>query len=268
MNRKKFLKHATAGVVAASLLPLLSFKNENLKSSDYFMGEKYLLFKGKEWLFSFDIDSDLLTKFKETSSYTKEIKLLGDTEISLIYRAESAIQKTIDSKDLHFITFLIVKDQMTTENFKFAKEAFGKEFVMEVHDKCHAVIRNEKLKVDLAFKYNRNLSSDPNSTCFLTSACVFHKGLPDNCQELMVLRNLRETVMKPNSDFNQLILEYAVIAPKMLTKIDIAANKDEIFEIIYSNLVLPAVKLVGEGKDNEAIAYYRDFVEEMKCLYL
>lgn len=268
MNRKKFLKHATAGVVAASFLPLLSFTDKKLKSSDYFMGDNFLVFKGKEWLFSFTINSDLLSKFKEANEPTKEIKLSGDNDTDLIYKADSVNEKTIDSKNLHFITFSVVKDKMTSENFKFAKEALGKEFIMEVHDKCHAVIRNKKLKVDLPFKYIKNLSSNPDSTCFLTSACVFHKGLPDDCTELLVLRNLRETVMKPDPHFSQLIAEYSVIAPKMLINIDSAVNKDEILEIIYSNLVIPAVTLVEEGKNEEAISYYRDFVEEMKGLYL
>ena len=267
MNRKTFLQYASAGVAAASFLPLLSF-TKNLKSSDYFMGDKFLVIKGQEWLFSFTIDSDLLSKFTETSDQTKEIKLSGNTETDLVYKADSIIEKTIDSKNLHFITFSIIKDKLTSENFKFAKDAFGKEFIMEVHDKCHAVIRNEKLKVDLPFRYIKNMSSDPDANCFLTSACVSHKGLPDDCAELMILRNLRETVMKPNPIFNQLIAEYNVIAPKMLSNIGDSENKGEILETIYSNLVLPAVNLVEEGKNEEAIAYYRDFVQEMKYLYL
>ncbi|MBD1434553.1 hypothetical protein H8B06_17140 [Sphingobacterium sp. DN00404] len=104
--------------------------------------------------------------------------------------------------------------------------------------------------------------------CFLTSACVFHKGLADDCYELQTLRQLRETAMRPIPEYDELISEYELIAPAMLKNIYRADNKHEILDCIYDQLVIPSILLIERNKPAEAIAYYANFVEMMKKEYL
>lgn len=127
-------------------------------------------------------------------------------------------------------------------------------------------MRDSNLKLAVSFKYSD--IDDAYNDCFLTSATVFHKGFSDDCKELTILRNLREKVMKPNPNYSSLISEYGIIAPKMLLNINAAANKDEILESIYENLILPSVSFVESGKNIKAIEHYTDFVYQMKKLYL
>ena len=54
----------------------------------------------------------------------------------------------------------------------------------------------------------------------------------------------------------------------MLLNINKAENKNDILEVIYNQLVVPSVSLVQQGKEDDAIKYYTDFVQEMKSLYL
>lgn len=116
---------------------------------------------------------------------------------------------------------------------------------------------------------NTETSTDSDySDCFLTSACVFHKGLADDCYELQMLRQLRETVMKPTPEYNKLISEYELIAPAMLKNIYQADNKHEILDFIYDQLVLRSILLIEHNKPEQAIAYYANFVDIMKKEYL
>lgn len=107
-----------------------------------------------------------------------------------------------------------------------------------------------------------------NADCFLTSACVFHKGLEDNCYQLTQLRKLREEFMRPHKIYSQLLQEYKEVAPKMLEKINVAENKTQILDSIYEQLVKPSVGFLEMGEKEKAVLHYTHFVEQMKQLYL
>lgn len=266
MDRRKFLRKTSSGALAAALLPLLSFKESSLSKKDQYSVRELYKKNGKEWLISIIIIPDILTQFKESGDENKEvvIETFDETSIPSYYKILALTEKTVDGKNLHFLSCRLQNDKTTSENYNFAKELFGKQVEIEIHDKCHAVIRNEKMDL----KINLGFEKTSESQCFLTSACVFHKNLPDNCYELTTLRALRENVMKPHPEYQKLISEYNIIAPQMLVKINKASNKNEILDHIYSHLVLPSVSLIESGKNEEAIEYYGNFVNEMKYLYL
>lgn len=269
MNRKKFLKTVSTGVLAASLLPLLSFtknRTSNLSKST-FKSKKETNINGKMWNFELKIDNALLSDFDSTGKKERNLIIYAN-DYEIFYVATSMKRETIDSKDLLFFECKLDRSDMTKEAKKFVEESFGKYINVEVHRKCHAVVKDNKSKLSVSFQYSAPKDIDADLDCFLTSATVFHRGLSDDCKELTTLRNLRENVMKPDPNYFQLISEYEIIAPKMLANINVAVNKEEILESIYNNLILPSVSLVEKGKNIEAIEHYRDFVQEMKALYL
>lgn len=271
MNRKKFLQTASTGVLAASLLPLLSFtKNRKVHSiSGTYESVKETNINETMWSFEFLLNSSFLTLFDDKTGKERRINITGindkDVELQLMYEAISMEKKMVDSKQLHFLTCKLNKNEMAKSAKNLAEDSFGSNIQMEIHDGCHSIVKDSKSKFSVDFKYN---STGDLTECFLTSATVFHKGLSDDCKELTTLRNLREKVMKPHPEYSSLISEYKIIAPKMLLNINAAENKDEILESIYNNLVLPSVALVENGKSIEAVEHYRDFVQEMKVLYL
>lgn len=269
MNRRIFLKTSSAGALAAVSLPLLSFSN--VEYQDNYITKDLFEKNGQEYKLSFLINPELLTNFDTISDNDKVIKIIATTSagtsITTNYKAKNIAKKTIEDKKLNFISLRAQSSEMSSEEYKFAKDTFDKEIVLELHDKCHAVLRNEKLNLKINFAYKPK-SGEAKEECFLTSACVFHKNLPDNCYELSTLRSLRENNMKPNPEYLELISEYEIIAPKMLLKINNASNKNEILDHIYSNLILPSISLIESGKHTEAIEYYGNYVNEMKKLYI
>lgn len=107
-----------------------------------------------------------------------------------------------------------------------------------------------------------------SSGCFLTSACVEAKGLPDNCYELTVLRSFRDGYMRSTPTGSADICEYYHIAPVIVDRIKTLPNPDGIFDRIYSELVVPCVQLIEQGQNEEAYIKYKKYTKELEKLYL
>ena len=106
------------------------------------------------------------------------------------------------------------------------------------------------------------------SGCFLTSACVETKGLPDDCRELTVLRTFRDNYLKSRPDGEALICGYYHCAPAIVEKIKASHNYKAIFDQIYDKLVLPCVKMIDAGDNEGALEHYREYTLQLKAQYL
>ncbi|MEM6964174.1 MAG: CFI-box-CTERM domain-containing protein [Bacteroidota bacterium] len=95
--------------------------------------------------------------------------------------------------------------------------------------------------------------------CYLTTACVQHRGLADDCYELSTLRHFRDTYMKSTAEGAALIQRYYKIAPQIVEKIKSQSDSSERLEFIYQKLVLPAVEMIEQGKKELAMEYYAAF---------
>ena len=104
--------------------------------------------------------------------------------------------------------------------------------------------------------------------CFLTSASTEARGLPDNCKELTTLRAFRDGYMKALPQGQAEICEYYHIAPVIVDKIHSLPDAIEIFDKIYTELVLPCVELIQCGNNESAYLKYRDYVQLLRGQYL
>lgn len=129
---------------------------------------------------------------------------------------------------------------------------------------------------DTYYKYCRNydygdcpiFKGNQDSGCFLTTACVEMKGLPDNCYELNTLRHFRDTYMKSTTTGVEDIKEYYSIAPQIITAIDKKKNSKKIYNDMYEELITHCIELINEGKNQEAYMFYREYVKRLKEQYL
>ncbi|SEF49248.1 hypothetical protein SAMN05421847_0127 [Halpernia humi] len=270
MNRKKFLKRASSGVFAAALLPILSFKKSKGVTLDKFISEHSYRVKNIKIYLTFTITKYFFENYENARKYIV-LSAKDNNEISGEYDFVSKITKKRDGKDVFIIDCKFSSYKKTFKNEDIIYGFFGNRITLEIQDKKYAIITDSNGKKNY-FKFLSTIVDNTDDgyydDCFLTSACVAHKGFADDCKELTTLRNLRENIMKPDINYKNLISEYEEIAPKMLLNINRASNKGEILDSIYENLVLPSVSMVEAGDNIKAIEHYRDFVEEMKTLYL
>jgi hypothetical protein len=103
--------------------------------------------------------------------------------------------------------------------------------------------------------------------CYLTSACVFAKGLPDNCYELETLRHFRDGWLALQEGGKELIQRYYQVAPKIVSTINDRSDRREIYDRIYETLVAPCVKLIEAGKNQETMQLYRKVTEDLEAQY-
>ena len=114
----------------------------------------------------------------------------------------------------------------------------------------------------------RYKARNSSSGCFLTSACTEARGLADDCEELTTLRAFRDGYMKSLPQGEHDICQYYHIAPAIVAKIHTLPHAKEIYDSIYTDLVIPCVELIHAGNNEEAYTKYRDYVKFLQIQYL
>lgn len=124
---------------------------------------------------------------------------------------------------------------------------------------------------EIYYKYCRNYDygdcaiyrgeKDETGGCFLTSACIEAMGLPDDCEELTVLRKFRDTWLMKQPGGQEAIAEYYRVAPGIVNRIRERNDRQKAFQGIYNCLVQPCVALIKGGRLKEAWDLYQKEVE-------
>lgn len=99
-----------------------------------------------------------------------------------------------------------------------------------------------------------------SSPCFISTACIKAKGLPDNCNELKILREFRDNYLLKSREGEKLVNEYYRLSPKIVDILRSKDNSNEVFCELYYSLVLKSIKKIKAGKNKEAIKLYKNIV--------
>ncbi len=103
--------------------------------------------------------------------------------------------------------------------------------------------------------------------CFITTACIEAKGLPDYCYELTTLRAFRDEYMSELPYGPALIAEYYKIAPQIVARIKQQPDAAEILTGLYSRIA-ESVEFIQMGENEKAMQTYSAVVLELKARYL
>jgi hypothetical protein len=74
--------------------------------------------------------------------------------------------------------------------------------------------------------------------------------------------------MMKSTDGQALIANYKLVGPRIVKSINECDNRNEIYNYMYDQLVSPSVKMIEEGRQQEAVEYYREFVKGLTTRYL
>ena len=100
---------------------------------------------------------------------------------------------------------------------------------------------------------NSSSSVGGGINCYLTTACCGYKGLPDDCEELTILRKFRDEYVPAI-----LVVEYYKTAPSIVPFLT-----DKALEYIYG-VVTSCVKDIKDGNKKSALDRYTNMVKELK----
>lgn len=125
--------------------------------------------------------------------------------------------------------------------------------------------KSDYVNSDVYYKYCRNYDysdcpiykGDTSSGgCYLTSACVVAKGLPDDCEELTVLRDFRDNWLKHQPGGLAEVAEYYAVAPQIVDNINGHHDAKEIWNRVFDDLVVPCVRCITDGRMEIAHSMY------------
>jgi hypothetical protein len=107
------------------------------------------------------------------------------------------------------------------------------------------------------------------SACFVTSACVESRGLPNDCYELCLLRLFRREYVAKRPDGARVLAEYEDKAPKIVSAIDALGREKakDVYGDLYERGVKRSVCLIQNGLWGEAYELYRAICEELEETY-
>lgn len=103
--------------------------------------------------------------------------------------------------------------------------------------------------------------------CFLATACVRARGLPDHCEELEALREFRDRFVRHTEEGGAFVSSYYDIAPKVVAAIDASEDASEIWQELYLD-VEACVRLIREGDQDSALEMARVKFEELQARHL
>ncbi len=116
--------------------------------------------------------------------------------------------------------------------------------------------------------HSKHKPRKPPGHCFITDSCITARNLPDDCEELTIIRNFRDSILVRTLEGRKLVGRYYEFAPLISEKIKSETNSSEIYQSLYQNLVLKCVELINNGQTKEAENNYRKVVGELELKYL
>lgn len=107
---------------------------------------------------------------------------------------------------------------------------------------------------------NASAEESDSGGCFITSAMCEACGLPDDCIELRMLRQFRDTYMRENADRRALIREYYATAPAIVAALACDPHKAQFYKRVRLHYIMPAVHAIIDSRPDEALRIYKALV--------
>ena len=103
--------------------------------------------------------------------------------------------------------------------------------------------------------------------CYITTAVCESFGKADDCYELSLLRNYRDTYLAELPDGESLIQEYYDVAPSIVKHINQKDTAHEIYRSIWDEYLAPCISMIENGQMEECRNRYEEMVYELKNEY-
>ena len=112
-------------------------------------------------------------------------------------------------------------------------------------------------------EWQKEQAKQQEEDCFVTTACIRARGLPDDCEELTTLRWFRDTYLRTRPDGAADIKRYYALAPALVERVNARSDAFEIWERVYLEMVQPCVQMIRRQKWEEAYLLYKEYVLSM-----
>jgi len=215
MDRRSFIAKSSLAMIAAAGLPKGILANKPNSLVTY----KTKLQTGvpNQLYYELTMDDVGMLYYKTASDEQKIITLkVAYFETTDIATPTSGaefrfkIKESIKTDEVNGIWKIKTKfDKKVTGDYKLPKE-FPKHMTLVGKSYSYFNIIDKKEQSLINIPYPSTTSSGTGTGCFLTTACVEHKLMADDCNELTSLRFLRDEYMLKNSGTISMINDYNI----------------------------------------------------------
>lgn len=273
MHRRKFLQVSTTGLLTTAIV---GFPKSNKAQTPEGEGPKTYYWRSGNEAFELEMYNEPLNNFSKAPISMREVTIKEVAELFAGSTSEVNHQYRITAVKMHpeYLARKLVTIQCVDENGTVKAGVFGKEsLTLDVLPNAVVYLTDTRTNETFTLKVATLLDQqeDTNDSdeeyvpdCFLTTACVEHKGLADDGVELNTLRAFREEYMRPTAEGQALLERYYIDGPAILKAVEQQANPAEYYEHMYQHLVRPSLALIAHNHKAEAMAYYRDYVLAIK----
>lgn len=209
----------------------IASNNDFCSSMCFFIGERYL-------------HSDSMRDFDKAEYYLQE---------SLNMASE-------DCPVLVAILFLLGKTKICKRDFNNGKQILQKAY--ELGDE------NDKREIQDLWNKVEEFERNTSTVCFITTAVCGSFGKPDDCYELTMFRQFRDTWLRKQEDGEALIKEYYAIAPRIVSSINLLDNAKEIYRSIWTDYLKPCLMDLESDNKVSCKKRYIQMVMDLKEKYL
>lgn len=103
--------------------------------------------------------------------------------------------------------------------------------------------------------------------CYITTAVCETFGKPDDCYELTILRNYRDSYLAAQEDGEEVIREYYDLAPTIVKHINQQGNSAEIYRGIWDTYLNPCIHMIETGDNDSCKELYIKMVRTLEEQY-
>lgn len=106
------------------------------------------------------------------------------------------------------------------------------------------------------------------SLCYITTAVCHSQNKPDDCYELMLLREYRDHYMMQTEDGIATVEQYYNIAPTIVKRIGRRNDASEIYDSIWRDYLQPCITMIENDELEACRVCYTDMVHSLEKKYL
>jgi hypothetical protein len=103
--------------------------------------------------------------------------------------------------------------------------------------------------------------------CYITTAVCESFGRADDCYELTLLRDYRDTYLAASPEGEAMIREYYDVAPSIVKHIGQQESPRAIYRSIWDEYLAPCITMIEQGQKEECAQLYREMVYDLKDRY-
>ncbi|HIK05445.1 MAG TPA: DUF4157 domain-containing protein [Trichormus sp. M33_DOE_039] len=112
-------------------------------------------------------------------------------------------------------------------------------------------------------KNKGNSTNTRKRCCYITTACVTARGLPDDCEELQTLRQFRDQYMLSLPTGQDLVEFYYEQSPRIVDAINGSTQSEAIYEDLYK-VIRECVDIIHQAQYQKALTTYISMVLKLR----